>query len=249
MATNPPAPIDPRDDAFIREVDAEYRRDEVSKLARRYGRWVVLAIGIGLAALGGFLYWQAEQQRRVEATSERFSQALDKVESGSTPEALPVLAEVAKSGNDSYRALSLMTQAGIAVRSGEEDKAAGLFRSVVDDATVAGPLRDAAKLKLLRLEYDKTAPSEMLKQLQPFMDGDNPWFPVAGEMAALAHMAAGSPERAGPIFLRLAGDLRAPQSVRGRAEQMAAVLGEDVTKLAAQAQAAGKPAPTEAVAQ
>jgi hypothetical protein len=248
LATNPPAPTDPRDDAFIREVDEEYRRDEVTKLARRYGRWVVLAIGIGLAALGGFLYWQAEQKRRVEATSEQFSQALDKVESGSTPEALPVLAEVAKTGNESYRALSLMTQAGIAVRSGEADKAAGLFRSVADDAMVARPLRDAARLKLLRLEYDKTAPAEMLKQLQPYLDGDNPWFPVAGEMAALAHIAAGAPEKAGPIFLRIARDTRAPQSVRGRAEQMAAVLGEDVTALAVAPVVAGGPVPAPAQA-
>ena len=260
MAPNPPFPaktvpaktapaksaVDPRDDAFIREVDEEYRRDEVSKLASRYGRWVVLAIGIGLAALGAFLYWQAEQKRRVEATSEQFSQALDKVESGSTTEALPVLATVAKTGNDSYRALSVLTQAGIAVRGGETDKAAGLFRAVADDAKVAGPLRDAAKLKLLRLEYDKMAPAEMLKQLQPYLEGDNPWFPVAGEMAALAHMKAGNPEKAGPIFLKIAGDMRAPQSVRGRAEQMAAVLGEDVTKLASVAKPVDEPAQTPA---
>ncbi len=251
MATNPPAPTDPRDDAFIREVDEEYRRDEVNKLARRYGRWVVLAIGVGLAALGGFLYWQAEQKRRVEATSEQFSQALDKVESGSTPEALPILADVVKAGPESYRALSLLTQAGIAVRTGEAEKAAGLFRSVADDAKVAGPLRDAARMNQLRLDYDKMAPADLLKQLQPYLDGDNPWFPVAGEMAGLAHIKAGNPDKAGPIFLRLAGDMRAPQSVRGRAEQMAAMLGEDVTKLGDKPQAAGGPvpAPTEATAQ
>lgn len=252
MATNPPAPpakTDPRDDAFIREVDEEYRKDEVSKLARRYGRWVLLAVGIGLAALGGFLFWQAEQKKALEATSERFSQALDKVESGDTSGAVPVLAEIAKGNSETYRGLSVMTDAGIALRGGENDKAAGLLRAVADDAKLAQPLRDAARMKLLRLEYDKLPPAEILKQLQPYLEGDNPWFPVAGEMAALAHIKAGSPEKAGPLFLRLAGDMRAPESVRGRAEQMAAVLGQDVTKLARPAPGQQAPVPAAAPAQ
>ena len=39
------------DDAFIREVDEEVRRDQLSQLWRRYGRWTLIAVGLFLVAL------------------------------------------------------------------------------------------------------------------------------------------------------------------------------------------------------
>ena len=135
MASKPPstpATSDPRDDAFIREVDEAYREDEMKQFFQRYGRWLILALGLGLAALGAGLWWQAEQVRRTEALSEQFSAALEKVESGSTTEAVESLTEIATAGNASYRSLSAFSQAGIALTSGDTDKAAALFKSVAD---------------------------------------------------------------------------------------------------------------------
>ncbi len=240
MATTPPAPpqspvspsSDPRDDAFIREVDEAYREDELKKFARQYGRWVLLAIGVALAALGGWLWWQAEQTRRTEAVSEQFSQALDKVESGSTTEAVTSLDGIGSGNNPSYRALAAFTQAGIALNGGDNDKAVAALRRVVDDPKAAQALRDAATMKLLRAEFDSLKPADILARTAPYLAGDSPWFPVAGEMAALAHMTAGDTEKAGALFYRIASDERAPQSLRARAEQMAAALGQDVTRIA-----------------
>ena len=235
MATTPPSPpatSDPRDDAFIREVDEAYREDEMKRFFRRYGRWLLLAVGVGLAALGGWLWWQAEQVRRSEALSEQFQAALDKAESGSTTEAVAAFEEIGKSGNPSYRSLAAFSQAGIAQTGGDAEKAAQLFKSVADDPKAAQPLRDSATMKYLRVEFDKLPPAEVLKLVDPYLAGDSPWFPVAGEMAALAHVKAGAPDKAGPLFYRIAADERTPQSLRARAEQMAAALGHDLTKIA-----------------
>lgn len=215
--------------AFIREVDEEYRRDEFNRLANRYGRWILLAIVVGLAALGGYLFWDAEKTRKDAALSEQFSLALNQVEAGATSEGLAATAE---GDNASYRALSFLTQAGVAINAGESEKAAGLLRAAADDQKHPQAMRDAAKMKLIRLEFDTTEPAAIIQQLAPFMDGDNPWFPIAGEMTALAHVRAGDNEKAGEIFFRIAEDARAPLSLRSRAEQMASMLGMDVTSLA-----------------
>ncbi|MCG2842489.1 tetratricopeptide repeat protein [Sandaracinobacter sp. RS1-74] len=236
MATTPPSPPasrDPRDDAFIREVDEAYRQDEMKQFFQRYGRWLLLAVGTGLAGLGAWLWWQAEQVRRVEAKSEQFTAALDKIETGSTTEAAQGLAELSKSGNPSYRSLSAFAEAGIALNSGDAPKAAQLFKAVADDPKAAQPLRDSATMKYLRAEFDQLPPAEVLKRTEPFIAGDSPWFPIAGELAALAHVKAGAPDKAGPLFYRIAADERAPASLRARAEQMASALGQDVTKIAA----------------
>ena len=243
MATTPPAPpapSDPRDDAFIREVDEAYREDEMKQFFRRYGRWLLLAVGVGLAALGGWLWWQAEQVRRSEALSEQFQAALEKAESGSTTEAVASFEDIGKSGNASYRSLAAFSQAGIALNGGDAEKAGALFKAVADDPKAAQPLRDSATMKYLRVEFDKLPPADVLKRVEPYLAGDSPWFPIAGEIAALAHVKAGAPEKAGPLFYRIAADERTPQSLRARAEQMAAALGQDVTKIASDREAKEK---------
>lgn len=231
---------DPRDDAFIREVDEAYREDELKKFVATWGRWILLAVVVGLAALGGWFWWTAEQQKRVEALSEQFSAALVKVESGGSTEALAELEKIGQSGNASYRALATMTKSGLALQGGELDKAVADLKRVVDDPQAAGPLRDVAEIKLLRLQFDTLTPADILKRTERFVAGDSPWFPVAGEMAALAHLKAGAPDKAGPLFYRIAADERTPQATRARAEQMAAALGQDVTKIAAEREKAAK---------
>lgn len=253
MATNPPAPTvpkpDPRDDAFIREVDEAYREDEFKRFLSKWGVWLLLLALLVLGGIGGWMWWQAEQQRRIEALSEQFSAVLTKVDSGATTEAMAELEAIGQSSNPSYRSLAALTEAGIAMNGGDSDKALGAIGRVAGDARAPQPMRDAAVMKQLRIEFDRLEPAEIVKRTGPYLAGDSPWFPIAGEMAALAHLKAGSPEKAGPIFLRIAGDQRAPVSLRARAEQMAAALGEDVTTLAQareRADAAGTPAPAEA---
>ena len=97
-------------------------------------------------------------------------------------------------------------------------------------------------MKYLRVEFDKLPPAEVLKRVEPYLAGDSPWFPLAGELAALAHVKAGAPEKAGPLFYRIAADDRTPASLRARAEQMAAALGQDVTKIASEREAKDKAA-------
>jgi hypothetical protein len=258
LATTPPTspPLDgkpgqkpdPRDDAFIREVDEAYREDELKRFVSVWGRWILLALVAGLAALGGWFWWQAEQQRRAEALSEQYSAALTKLEAGGTTEAVAELDKLGRADNPGYRALATIGSAGVALSGGEADKAAAALRRVVADPEAPQPLKDLATMKLLRLEFDRIPPAEVLKRTQPFLAGDSPWFPVAAEMAALAHIKAGSTDQAGPLFFRIASDERAPQSLRARAEQMAAALGQDVTRIEAERQRRAEAAATEAEA-
>jgi hypothetical protein len=235
----PPAniPVRPENDSFIREVDEEYRRSEMEKFASTWGRWILLAVGLGLALFGGFLFWQSQQARSAETASEKLSVALDKIAQNNTGEADAPLAEVAAEGSPGQRSLARMAEAGLAANRGETDAAIAALRAVEADAAAPEPLRELARIRLLRMEFDTLSPDEVIARSKPFIEGDSPWFPAVAEMVGVAHLKAGRTKEAAAVFLRLAGTVEAPESQRARAEQMAASLGEDTTALAEKLQA------------
>lgn len=236
MASNPPIKHDPRpdprDDAFIREVDERVREDELKRLFQTYGRWALLAVIVALAALGGWLFWQHRQEQARDAASETFLTALDKVDAGGSTEALAAIQPLRDGDGPGYRALAMLTEAGVAARGGDVPKAAGLYNAVAGEADLPLPLRDLARIKAVRLEFDRLPPAQVITRLQPYLQPGNPWFGVAGELAGIAHLRANRPDLAGPLFMQVARDETASPSVRARAEQLAASLGQDTGALA-----------------
>lgn len=230
MASLPPS-IDPEDEAFIRAVDEEYRADELKKFARKYGHWILAAVGIILVAVAGYLFWQSHETKKTEALSEEFGIALASAQSGATDEAKEAFDKLSNAEHPAYRTLARLSRAGVAVNANADEDAITDLKAVIADDAAPAALKDVARMKLLRLEFDSLSAEEVLKQTEPYLDGDSPWFPIAGELAGLAHLKAGAPDKAGPIFYRIAADQRVPAGLRARAEQMAASLGQDVTKL------------------
>lgn len=232
MAKTDVSKTDGRDDAFIREVDDEYRRSQLESLWSRHGRAVAVAVVILLVALGGFLYWREDRARRAGATGEAFSQALTKLEAGNFTGAAPVLADLAKNGNPGYQALARLMQAGTAVQAGDIPKALAIYRGVSADTALAKPFRDLATIKATRLEFETLPPATVIERLKPLSIPGDPWFAVAAEMTGIAQIRAGKPQLAAPLFTAIVRDPAAPPSLRSRAAQLAVSLGVDPATLA-----------------
>lgn len=225
-------PARPENDSFIREVDDEYRRSEMEKFFTAWGRWILLGVGLLLAAFGGFLFWQSQQTKAREAASETLSAALDRIAENRTSDADQGLAQTVASGTAGQRSLARLAEAGLAADRAEPDKAVALLKAVEADTAAPAPLRELARIRLLRMEFDTLSPDEVIARARPWIEGDSPWFPAVAEMAGVAHLKAGRNKEAAAIFLRLAGTQEAPETQRARAEQMAASLGADTTTLA-----------------
>ena len=213
------------DDAFVREVDEEYRRDQLKSLWARYGRWLLTAIVVGLVALGGLLYWREARGRAAGAEGEQFNLALAKVETGDFAAAAPVFAALGKSDHAGYRALSQLMLAANAAQTGDTAKALALYKAVERDATLARPFRDLALVRATRLEFDTLPPAATIAALRPLSIPGSPWFGVAGEMTGIAYLKSGKPELAEPLFRAVAADANVAPSLRSRAAQLASAMG------------------------
>jgi hypothetical protein len=54
LAVTPDTP----DEAFLREVDDDLRRERMENFAKTYGKWLIAAVVVFLIAVAGYLYWQ-----------------------------------------------------------------------------------------------------------------------------------------------------------------------------------------------
>jgi hypothetical protein len=220
-------PTTPEDDSFIREVDEEYRRDQLTGFWIRYGRWLLIGVGLLLVAVAAVLWWRQEQIRQAGLLGEEYSQMLGSLETGNIEAAQPVLEKLVAEGDEGYRAVGLLTQAAIAASQADTVKAAGYYTEVANDAGLPQPFRDLATLRLAALKFDEWTPAEIIAKVRPLAVEGGPWFGTAGEMLAIAYMRDGKPQLAGPLFAAIASDNNAPASLRARASQIAASLGAE----------------------
>jgi hypothetical protein len=217
-------------EAFYREVDEELRREQVSRAMRRYGVAAAILLLLFLGGLGGYLWWQQQKEERAGQHSETLSGIFEDIAAGRSKGIDAKLDEVAKNGGPGYRAAALLTKAAVAVQTGNDAAAITTYKAVAQDEDFAQPYRDLAIIRQTALEYDTLAPATVIERLKPLAVSGNPWFGSAGEMVAIAHLKAGKPELAGPIFAAIAKDQDVPETIRSRARQMAGSLGIDAVE-------------------
>lgn len=241
--------ITPRDsETFYREVDEELRKERAANWFKRYGLFVIGGVILLLAAIAVMLWWQHNRREQAGENGAVLAKALEDAGARRTKEATAALDTLAKEGGPGYKAAALMTKASMAAQAsvtsnpvGIPGAAAGgvredaakrkeaidLFRQVAENGDFPEPYRQAALIRQTQLEFDALQPAQVISRLQPLATPGNPWFGSAGELVAVAHLKAGRPQQAGPIFAALAKDESLPQTIRSRAVQMAGALGID----------------------
>lgn len=225
MATTPDNP----NEAFLREVDENLRRDQAQAFAKRYGTMIAGALFLLLAAVGGWMYWQDRQSKAAAVDSEALSAAMDDIASNQIASVGPRLDKLANSSSGGIAIEARLTQAAQALATGQRPSAIAIYRSIADDGSAARPFRDIATLRLAALEFDTIKPDEVIARLAPLTKPGNPWFGTAGELTAMAMIKAGRTAEAGRLFAAIAADTAVPETIRSRAVPMAGTLGVDAT--------------------
>jgi len=163
---------------FIREVDEDYRREQILQVWRRYSGVIIALAVLLVAGVAGWRYWQAQQHAAAEAASIRFDAANRLARDGKVEEADKAFTALEQDGTAGYRLLSRF-RAAAETSKADPAKAASDFDALAGDAALGDGLRDLARLRAALIR----------------MDGPNP----DAALANLQSLAAGSPYRhAGP---------------------------------------------------
>lgn len=241
--------ITPRDsETFYREVDEELRKEKAANWFKRYGLAVIVGVVLLLAAIAGYLWWQHSRREQAGEHGALMTKALEEASARQTKQATAKLDTLVEEGGPGYRAAALLAKASLAAQdsaaaaprvipgaapapvqenAAKRKEALDLFRQVAGNEDFPETYRNVALLRQTQMEFDTLQPAQVIQRLQPMAQPGNPWFGSAGEMVALAHLKAGRPQQAGPIFAALAKDENLPQTIRSRAVQMAGALGFD----------------------
>lgn len=211
----------------MREVDEAVRLDQMSEFAEKYGKPLIAAIILGLAAFGGYLYWDGLQQAKMEESSEVLTSALDQLEAGNLETATTTLEPLIGESNGGAKAAAQLLQGGIAQEQGKAEEAARVFAAVAGDSDAPEVLRDLATIREIAATYDTRDPAEVIERLKPMAVPGNAWFGSAGEMVAMAYLEQGKRAEAGTLLAEIAKNEDVPESLRSRTRQLAGLLGVD----------------------
>jgi hypothetical protein len=185
---------------IFREIDEELRRDNLLKLWKLYGRYMIGAVILVLLVAGGFVAWRNHQLSLRQAQSVRYEEG------------------------GGYGQLAAFEAADLAAKAGDAKAAAADYDKLAASSDVDPDLRNAATLLSVMNGFADSQPQAVIDRLKPLTETGNSWRPTALELTAAAKLKAGDKAGALDIYKKLADDLSAPEGVRARAAEMAAVL-------------------------
>ncbi|WP_240047700.1 tetratricopeptide repeat protein [Sphingomonas panacisoli] len=207
------------DEAFLREVDEELRRDQIVGVWTNHGRLILGAIGAGLLIFAAVLGWRYWSNSKAEGQAVKLQTALDSIAANKPAEASAALTDLDTSGAPGYSAVARMTEANQLFNAGKTKEAAAKFAAIAGDTALGKPARDYALIRQTSIEFDGLAPQIIIDRLKPLAAADSAWLGSAGEMVAMAYLRLNKPNEARAMFKKIAGTETVPESIRQRAVQ------------------------------
>ena len=203
-------------DEFIREVDEEYRRDQMAQIWKRYNGVIIGVAALVVAGVGGWRYWEHYQDTRSQASAVRYEEALrlsseDKgQESQAAFEAL-----IKEDGSAGYNLLARFRLAAEMGASSAENGASA-FDTLANDASIPPLWKDLARLRAAWLRIDTAEPAQLRQAVEPLAAPSNAWRHSARELLGLSGLKAGDMDYAGRWFDQIAADRETPSALRQR---------------------------------
>jgi hypothetical protein len=203
-------------DEFIREVDEEYRRDQLAQIWQRYNGIIVGVVVLVVVAVGGWRFWQHRQQTLAQEAAVRYEEALRFSSENKSQEAQGAFETVVK--EDGGTGYALLARFRLAAELGQQnaENGASAYDALAKDASVPALWKDLARLRAAWLRLDTAEPAALRQAMEPLAAPTNTWRHSARELLGLSGLKAGDMDYAGRWFDQIAADRETPATLRQR---------------------------------
>lgn len=178
----------------IDQIDEYEQGERVRKWLKENGSSLITGVALGLAAIGGFNWWQSQGERqRVEAAGQ-YAVFADAIEQQDAEKSAALLQALRKDfGSSPYATLAVMRQAAWLQSQGKVDEALAMLDSI-DPAKAEPALAELAQLRSARLLLALGRHDDAIKRLDSLKTA---LFPaIADEIRGDAEAARGNREAA-----------------------------------------------------
>jgi hypothetical protein len=204
---------------IFREVEEDVRRERFAKLWKAYGNFVIAALVLLFAGIGGWQLWQRHDQQEREKVSDSFI-AAQRITNPQT--AAGAFVDLSRTAPKGYATVARLSEAGAMLASGQRGPAIDLYKQIAKDDS--GPIGSVARLRAAWALAESASRADLADLLKPLDQPGNAWRANAREVLAYADYRAMDTKSAMAKYFELSLDPEAPESLRARAKAMAAFL-------------------------
>lgn len=210
---------------IFREVDEELKQERYERLWRQYGKYLIAAAVIVVAAVAAWQGWSSYRVSQQEAGGLEFSAATRLVREGRIEQAETAFATLSASAG--YGVLSRFHQASIRAAGGDHASAVDIYDRLAADRDTPPSLRGLATVLagLQALRVREIPPDAISDRIAPLTGPGAAYRHIAQEILAMVAQRAGDRETAVSYYRKLVDDAETPSGIRTRAAQMLNILG------------------------
>ena len=210
---------------IFREVDEAVRQERLVQLWKRYGVFLIAAVVLLVAAVGGWKAYEAWQESERREAADAYAAALSRIEADPVA-ALNALERQADPDEAGYGLLATLQAARLRATAGDVDGAVADWEAIRDSSGLPRAYRDVAGLLIVQHRFQTAEAEQLEADLAALLDPSSPVRPMALELSALLALREGDQATARSRLTELTDDASTPLALRQRATQLLGTLPE-----------------------
>ena len=128
------------------EVSEELKKDQLIQTWKKYSKLIITFIIIFIVLLGSYQAYITWNKKQIEAVSEQYFQALEKLESKNYSKSLSLFLNNSQNHKSGYRILSLFGLAELNYQNGKTDEMIINYKTIYDDEDIDIYYRNLARI-------------------------------------------------------------------------------------------------------
>ena len=211
-------------DAFIQEVDEDVKNDSWKVFWDKYGLFVIAILVIAVSAAVSFDRLQAWRTALSQRKTETYMLAAQT--GNNSDETITELQKISQDNQGLFSDFAKLQIANVLLSQGKEDEALASLEKLAAEKQVNTEVKHIALIKLATYRVDTLSKEEFAKLLQPLLDENTSWTPMAQDLLAMSAIQNGDIDTAKEIYTNLLKIKDLPETFRNKIQDMLSSISD-----------------------